>query len=192
MPSCLGVGLQDLAHLGRERRRRDGLCQKAQALATGPAQSCERGVQLTKEVGPGADLAVERSRLRPVRVVQREHGCLRVGIGGPQAVRVLRIAFHFRRSAHLAFHQHSLSETADHVSARVVKRFAGHDFFGRADVRDDLVARWSARGGAGQRERRSHQLEEMPTADRIGLMVEGVGECLLTRGADVEILACHR
>ena len=117
---------------------------------------------------PRADVAELHDRLRAIRIVKREHRTLREQVGCALARGMIGIAFDLRRPAFVAFDQQARADAAVRHRGREKQRLAGNFFFGLADVRDDQFLRLHrARGDAGQRHRRAHQLQEVAAADRI-------------------------
>ena len=107
-------------------------------------------------------------RLRPVRVIQIEHGGLGNGVGGAQARGMFGVPFNFGRTPHVALDQYGLRHTAQGNGAREKERTAGDEFLRLPDVRNDRFRRlFDTRAHAGQRQRRAHQFEEIPAAFRI-------------------------
>ena len=62
-----------------------------------------------------------------------------------------------------------MTDAAERHGRGVEERPAGDDLLRLPDVRDDLLFRLARAGAhAGERERRAHQLQELPAAGRVG------------------------
>ena len=91
-----------------------------------------------------------------------------------------RVAFDLRRPALVAFDEQPGRDAAERHRGREEERPAGDDLLGLPDVRDDLFGRLArARGDAGERERRAHQLQERSPRDRIGDRFDLRGELVV-------------
>ena len=79
-----------------------------------------------------------------------------------------RVALDLGWPSLVTFDQQTGGDAAKGHRRRVEQRPARHDLLGLANVGDDLFGGLPrARGHAGQRHRRAHQLEERPARDRV-------------------------
>src|SRR5262249_23471982 len=141
--------------------------QDAETFAAGGfyvAGQCLRGIE---ESRPGADFAVELHGLGAVRVVQTEDGSLSEGVGRPETRRVIRITFNFGGTAFVAFHEQA-NRIATEGHGRSVKRRAAEDHAVRLlHVGNNVVfVGTAAAREAGERERRTHELEKFAPINR--------------------------
>ncbi len=83
-----------------------------------------------------------------------------------QARRMERVPLDFRGPAHVALDEQSRREPGESHRGREEERLARHDLLRLPDVRDDLLVRLSGAGGhTRERERRTHELEEVTTIE---------------------------
>ena len=77
---------------------------------------------------------------------------------------MIRISFHFCRSAHVAFHQQTNGDATFEHGRGVKKRLARDDLFGSAHVGNDLLG-WQFRAGgeSGKRRGCGHQFQHLAT-----------------------------
>ena len=78
------------------------------------------------------------------------------------------LPFDFGRTPHVAFDQHRLGDAGERDRAREEQRSAGNEILRLPDVGNDLFRRLlGARADARERERRAHQLQELPASLRV-------------------------
>ena len=168
MPGGGREACQEVADLRGQCRRAHRLGQDAEAGAGERLLSREHRADRPEKGGPRPDLADVGERLRPIRIVEAEHRGLRERIGCAEATGMERIALDLRGTALVALDEQPGRDAAQRHRGRVEERSAGNELLGLADVRHDLFGRLTgARGHAGQRQGRAHQLQERSTRDRI-------------------------
>ena len=169
---------ENLLQLPAKRRRGHGFGQDAKARALGRRLRRQAGADRGDERAPRSNLAELHNRLRAIGVVQRQQRRLRVEIGRAKASRMIGVAFGLRGASFVAFDQQARGDAAERHGRREEQRTAGDFFFGLANVRDDQLIglNRAGRAHAGQRQRRTHQLEERTTADRIDPLGGVLGE----------------
>jgi hypothetical protein len=161
--------LHQLVDLPGQGRRGDGFRQQPEAGAAGELLGVDRAGQRRGDIGPGLDFAAVFDRLRAIRIVERENRRLRVDVRAALDRRMLRIRFDLRRPAFMTLGQHRRREAAVRHGRREIERLARHDLFGLLDVRNDQLFGLARTGrGAGEGDRRAHQLQELPPSGRIG------------------------
>ena len=169
MPLRRRETLEHLVNLCRERRRADGFGQESEPRAFERLLGRQRRANRAEERGPRTDLAEAGERLRPIGIVEAEHGGLGKDVAGAEAARVKRVAFDLGRPSFVALDQQPGDDAAKRHGRRVEQRPARNDFLGLPHVGDDLLGGLPRAGGdAGERHRRAHQLEEGAPRDRIG------------------------
>jgi hypothetical protein len=160
---------EHLADLRRQRRGIDRLGQQTDAGAFERLLRRQRRADCAKKGGPRTNLAEVGQRLRAIGIVQIEDCGLREDVGRAAAARVQRVALDLRRPPFVAFDKQPGCRTAERHRRREEQRHARNQFFGLADVRDDLLGRLArACRDAGERHRGAHQLEERPARDWVG------------------------
>ena len=97
---------------------------------------------------------------------------------------MVRITLDFGRTPHVTLDQHGMCDAGERNGAREEQRSAGDEILRLTDVRDDGLG-WllRARSDARQRERRTHELQELAAA--LGIVPLGG----LFRELPVEVLA---
>ena len=168
MPPRLRVVRQDRRQQLRQRRGRDRARQEPQARSLpGLLTPCRRR-HVGEKRAPRLDLTAEGDRLGPIRIVQIEDGRLSDRVGSPETGRMLRVAFDFGRTPHMAFDQDRLRNAGQRDRAGEKQGTAGDDVLGLLDVGNNLFGRlFGARADSGERERRAHQLQELTPAFRV-------------------------
>ena len=108
------------------------------------------------------------SVLHAVGIVEVEQRRLREHIGRAEAGRVRRVAFNLGRPSFVALDEQAGRAATERHRGCVEQRPAGNDVLRLAGVGKNLLRRLArAARHPGERERRSHQLQERPTLDRI-------------------------
>ncbi len=177
VPRRLREVLQDLLDDLVQRRRGDRFGQDAQARALARLLRQDGRPHRAEELGPGAHLAAEADRLRAVGVVERKHRRLREDVRRAQARRMLGVALNLRRSPHVILDEHGAADARERHRGREEERPPRHELLGLPDVRHDPLFRLLGAGAdAGERERRAHQLQELPARDGIGELGGLLGE----------------
>ena len=159
---------EELANLRPERRRPNSLGQKAQPGSAVRLQLGHLTADRLNETAPGADLAPIHHGLRPVGVVHRQDRALTEQVRRADARGVIGVAFELGRTPHVAFGQQARADAAERHRRGKEQRLARDDVFRLTNVGDDeLVGLSRAGGGAGQRDRGAHQLQESAPPDGI-------------------------
>ena len=105
---------------------------------------------------------------RSIRIVQRQHRALREQVRGAVARRMIGIAFNLRRTAFMALDQQARATPPSVIAVAKNSGLPGISSSGwRTYGTINSVGLHRARGHAGQRHRRAHQLQEVAAADRI-------------------------
>ncbi len=159
VPAGLRVRLEQLLDLAGEGRRGHRAGEDAQTAAG--AERAHRLADLADEGAPGAGAAVVQDRLRPLGVVEGEHGGLGVGIGRAEARRMVRVPLDLGRPPLVALGEHAGRVAGVGQRGREVEGLAGDQLLGLADVGDDVLERLlGAAGEPGEGERGAGELEE--------------------------------
>jgi len=169
-PPGLCVGLQQPIAQGGPRRRAGGLGQHGQP---GPLRLGPLGTLLAHQLSEACPVLLDLLRARtlhhslaPVRIVEFEDRGLGEGVGSPEALRVLGIAFDLDRTS---------VERRDHQPGRHAGQLAGRGkalgLAGQAVGRlggegQKLVSLPATACRPRQRQRRPHQLQPSPTGER--------------------------
>ena len=177
MPSRGGEGGQEFSHLPRQRGRRHGARENAQPGALAVPLGFDHAAERSKKGAPGANVPLLFEGLRPVRVVQGQDLGLSEHVRRAEAAWMPGVPLDLRRTALVALHQHARRIPAERHGGGIEERLAGDEFLGSAHVRHDHLGRLLRAGRhAGERQRRAHQPQELPTPDRIGELGRLLGE----------------
>src|SRR5215472_12114118 len=141
-----------------QRGRSHGLSENSQALALTGAYGLQGAEESPQKTFPAPRIAMKRYLSRAVGIVQIHQARLGPHVGGPEARRMIRVAFYFRRPAQMALDQNSLRQAVQRDRCGEELRSAGDDLFGRVHVGDDeLGGLPRASGKSAQTERSRHE-----------------------------------
>ena len=177
------LGLQ-VGHQARTRRRAALLHQHVR-FAVGQA------VELLQHLGLGDDLELallgQLEIQTPIRVVQAQHGCLRVLVGSAVAVGVLGVALHLDRATVVRLDHQRHGRLAGRHRRGVKLRRTVHIVLRHLGERQNLVLRPAAtrHPEAGQGKRSRHDLHEVPARNRILDQIHPGRELLLNKRAEL-------
>src|SRR6266571_8798661 len=170
--SCRQRCEQSLYLIG-ESRRRDRAGEYSQAVSD-RFLSCERALSYKRRLNrsqkrrPGYNVSKKGQRLRPIRIVEPQHRCLREHVGRAETCRVIFVAFYLCRSSFVAFNHQSSSKTIERHRCSKEHRLAGNKFLGLPRVRRNVLRRLASAGRQSrERERRAHQFEKLASANGI-------------------------
>ncbi len=165
------IDLLDRAQLRSHGRRGHGLREDAYARAVLRLLQRQRFPQFAGESAPGADLAVESQCLRAIRIVELQHRSLREGVAGAQRRRMLGVALHLGRPAHVTFRKQTVGHAVHRHRGCEEQRAPRNQVFRLANIRHDVLGRLPGAGRhARQCQRRAHHLEEI-AATFIGVFI---------------------
>ncbi len=169
VPARHGHPGNQLFELLSQCRGADGAGEDSQPDAAPAPDRSDRRSQRSGELAPRPDLALVGHRLCPIGVIQRKNRRLGENIRGAKAGRMIGVALDLRRPAHVTLDQHA-GRIAIHRHRRCEKQgTTGDRVFRLTHVGHDAFIRLpGARADARQRERCSHQSEELSPTNRIG------------------------
>ena len=180
MPACLREALQNLVHGSADGRRRRRRRQDAQ---TGTLEAClalQRILEFGVEGVPGANALVVLDHLRPVGVVEVQERRLALHAQRSAAGRMIQIAFELRRTPEMILGQHAGGKPAVDMRGGVILRPPRDDILRLAHIGNDLLERLPCTADrARERERGTHDLQELPTINAFGRQVRTIGELTL-------------
>ena len=113
---------EQIADLGRQRRRAHRLGQDPQAGALKRLLGRERRPDRPEKRRPRTNLAEVGERLRAIGIVEAEHRGLREDVGRAEAAGMQRVAFDLRRASLVAFDEQPGRDAAERHRGRVEER----------------------------------------------------------------------
>ncbi len=168
VPLRLRISSQQLANLPDQSRRSYTPSQNTEALAVRRLCCGRQRLCRIQERRPRPYFAAIHHRLCAIWIVQVEYRSLHKRARRTQARRVIRVTFDLRRTAFVTLHQHanriSCKRHRRGIEIRSSQRHSIRLFHIRRDMR---FIRPSTTGHARQRQRSSHQFQEIPAVHRI-------------------------
>ena len=156
----------DLLPLRSQRWRSDGLAEEIDSLSS--AALLHRRRECFLEVRPLAGLPAQAYLLGAVRIVEIEQGGLGKRVRLALGHGVVGVAIYLDGAECVRLHQHRNCARRKGECRGEVHRLAEDEVLGLLDVGEDrLVGLLGASSKPGQRQRRTHHLEEPAAADRI-------------------------
>ena len=162
------IACAELGGQARQRRRREGLGEDRKAGATIRGMSLGQLPPGRHEIVPGLRLPFQPDRLRPVGIVQAEHGRLDEGVRGPEGRGVRRVSLDLGRSPFVALDDQAVGAPAERHGRRVVARDPRDDLLGSGDKGDDFFDWTPAPGDTRERQRGAQERHHLAPGDPFG------------------------
>ena len=184
-PLHLGIRAAELGGQARQGWRREGFGEDRKAGAV------IRGMRLGQlppglhEIAPGLPRALQRDRLRAVRIVEAEHRRLDARARRAEGRWVRRVSLDLRRSPFVALDDQAVGAPAERHGRRVVEGDPGNDLLGWSHVRDDLFDRAPARREPRERERGADEHHHVAAGHPVGKLRGALRELPLERVAEL-------